>query len=106
EYIKKLQGILKKGTSDEENPLKVVGDFKRINNIINNTRLGDTQTSRAADVPRDLKALIERWEQTDHLKMKDFADFHYAFENIHPFSDGNGRVGRILLFKARCRNYL
>lgn len=106
EYIKKLQGILKKGTSDEENPLKVVGDFKRINNIINNTRLGDTQTSRAADVPRDLKALIERWEQTDHLKMKDFADFHYAFENIHPFSDGNGRVGRILLFKERCRNSL
>lgn len=106
EYIKTLQRILKRGTSDEENPLKVVGDFKRINNIINNVRLGDTQTSKAKDVAHNLSQLINQWEQRGHTEMKDFADFHYNFERIHPFSDGNGRVGRILIFKERCRNGL
>ena len=106
DYIAKLQGILKKGTSDEDNPLKVVGGFKKIDNIIRNDRVGDTGTSTADNVKNDLQKLIDTWESSKHLKMEDYAKFHYQFETIHPFSDGNGRVGRILLFKERCRNRL
>lgn len=106
DYIAKLQGILKKGTSDEDNPLKVVGGFKKIDNIIRNDRVGDTEISTADNVKQDLQKLIDTWESSKHLKMEDYAKFHYQFETIHPFSDGNGRVGRILLFKERCRNRL
>lgn len=106
EYISKLQSILKKGTSDEDNPLKVVGGFKKINNIIRNDRIGDTETSTVDNVKTDLQTLIDDWEGKKHTELNDYAEFHYRFETIHPFSDGNGRVGRILLFKERCRNRL
>lgn len=106
DYIAKLQGILKKGTSDEDNPLKVVGDFKKIDNIIGGTLFGETRTTKAQDVRETMGSLLKRWESKSHSTMKDFAEFHYEFEQVHPFSDGNGRVGRILLFKERCRNGL
>lgn len=101
-YIKKLQGILKKGTSDEVNPGKAVGDFKIRNNVIGHL-LGNTPTSEVGDVANDLQALVDRWEKSNNRSLEDYAKFHYEFETIHPFSDGNGRIGRILLFKERCR---
>lgn len=108
DYIAKLQGILKEGTSDEDNPLKVVGDFKKIDNIIGGTLFDETRTTKTQDVRETMGSgsLLKRWESKSHSTMKDFAEFHYEFEQVHPFSDGNGRVGRILLFKERCRNGL
>lgn len=103
EYIIKLQAILKDGTSDEHNPLKVVGGFKKYNNVIHYA-VHEAQTSNADEVADNLQKLINNWENKEHKSLSDYALFHYQFESIHPFSDGNGRVGRILLFKERCRD--
>ena len=105
-YVKELHAILKRGTSDEGDPFVAVGDFKRIDNEIQGeiTRIA---TASPSDVPKLIDDLLSEYErgdldQGDHLST--MAELHWRFERIHPFSDGNGRVGRAILFKESLRN--
>jgi Fic family protein len=91
--IKEFHRILKSGTSDSRKEWFKVGDYKTRSNVF-----GDQETTAPAKVKEAVAALLDSY----HKKTVDFAalvDFHYRFEKIHPFQDGNGRVGRIILFK-------
>ncbi|EME8127663.1 Fic family protein [Enterococcus faecium] len=98
ESIKQIQGILKKGTSDEENPLKPVGEFKIIENVIG---IGYTEIETASpeNVAQRLEKLIDEYQNNLPITLEKIVDFHVKFERIHPFADGNGRTGRLLMFK-------
>ncbi|MCH1976552.1 Fic family protein [Enterococcus hirae] len=98
ELIKTIQGILKKGTSDEENPLKPVGEFKVIENVIG---IGYTEIETASpeEVAPKLTKLIDDYYNDSPITLEKIIDFHVRFERIHPFADGNGRTGRLLMFK-------
>lgn len=102
DYVKKLQGILKQGTISRKGLQEPIGEFKSHNNIIG--QLQTVNTVPADQVPQRLEHLLDIWNKTPQTDLNSYAAFHYEFERIHPFSDGNGRVGRILLFKERCRN--
>lgn len=103
EYILKLHGILKKGTSDEEDSKNYnVGGFKTRPNIIGVINV--IKTSKPEDVEQDLDALLEDYYHIQNIEVEDVIDFHKRFETIHPLSDGNGRVGRMILFKECLKN--
>jgi len=103
EQIKTIQGILKKGTSDEQNPLKPVGEFKVIDNVVG---IGYTEVETAApyEVSSKLTELIKEYHENTPKTLEKIIDFHVKFERIHPFADGNGRTGRLIMFKE-CLNY-
>jgi Fic family protein len=69
-----------------------VGDYKRIPNEV-----GGEETSRPEDVHKKLKALLSDYYKVKKTTFEDILDFHVQFERIHPFQDGNGRVGRLLI---------
>lgn len=98
-YLKRLHYILKQHTSDEDSPNKEVGDFP---NVIGKG-LGHVATTAPSDVASKMGDLLDWWNNQKNRDLATYADFHAQFEKIHPFSDGNGRIGRILLFKERCR---
>lgn len=75
---------------------KVVPNKIGLINVIN--------TSKPEDVEKDLDILISEYEEMDEITLEDIIDFHYKFELIHPFGDGNGRVGRMIMFKECLRN--
>lgn len=103
-YIKQLQGTLKQGTVDDQLDGQVVGDFKQIPNEIAYETRDSVITASVQETPSAVQHLIDWWEAILTPKLADYAAFHFRFEMIHPFSDGNGRIGRLLLFKELCRH--
>ena len=97
--IKQLHQILKSGTSDSRLEWFAVGEYKRIPNEV-----GGKETTAPEDVPAAVKKLLAEYNRIEEKTFRDIIDFHYRFECIHPFQDGNGRVGRLLLFKE-CLKY-
>lgn len=103
EYILKLHKILKRGTSDEDDIENYnVGGFKTRPNIIGVVNV--IQTSKPEEVENDLDNLLSKYHAIDKVQFEDIIDFHKNFETIHPLSDGNGRVGRMIMFKECLKN--
>ena len=97
--IKELHSILKLGTSDSRKDWFVVGDYKRLPNEV-----GGNETTAPEDVHREMKALLKEYNSKKQKSFEDIIDLHQRFEAIHPFQDGNGRVGRLVMFKECLAN--
>lgn len=95
EIIKRLHRFLKRATSDESDPNFNVGDYKRLPNMIGEM----IYTAAPEEVPAEIKMLLTHYSENSNVREPDIIDFHYQFEKIHPFQDGNGRVGRLIMFK-------
>lgn len=93
-YIKELHYILKNGTSDSRRDWFSVGDYKKLPNEV-----GGMETALPEDVHPRMKSLIDDYNARKNVTLEDIIDFHVQFECIHPFQDGNGRVGRLIMFK-------
>ena len=98
-FIKQLHLVLKSGTSDSRKAWFAVGDYKRLENEV-----GGMATALPKDVSSQIKALLEEYNKSKEKSLDDILDFHVRFERIHPFQDGNGRVGRLIMFKECLRN--
>lgn len=97
--IKSLHKILKNSTSDSKKDWFAVGEHKKLPNTV-----GDILTAQPDEVEKKMKKLIAQYNVKNTKSLDDLLDFHYKFECIHPFQDGNGRIGRLLLFKE-CLKY-
>ena len=102
DMILKMHKMLKRGTSDEDSPLYNVGGFKKVPNIIGLQNV--IETSSPENVRNDLEELLIDYEKLQEVTLKDIIDFHVRFERIHPLSDGNGRIGRLIMFKECLKN--
>lgn len=98
-FIKELHRVLKSGTTDSRKDWFAVGEYKRLPNTV-----GDMQTAKPQEVADKMKELLLEYNAIKQKSFDDLLDFHYRFECIHPFQDGNGRIGRLLLFKD-CLKY-
>ena len=94
EFIKHLHKLLKSGTSDSRKEWFAVGEYKRLPNEV-----GGIETCQPENVHREMKNLLKEYNKCKKHSFEDILDFHVRFEQIHPFQDGNGRVGRLLMFK-------
>ena len=98
-FIKELHRTLKSGTTDARQDWFAVGDYKRLPNTV-----GGLYTAQPEEVAEKIKVLLFEYNAKKEKAFDDLLDFHYKFECIHPFQDGNGRIGRLLLFKD-CLKY-
>lgn len=98
-FIKELHSVLKSGTSDSRKDWFVVGDYKKVPNEV-----GGRETASPEKVHRLMDELIKSYNQSSKKTLEDIIEFHYEFESIHPFQDGNGRVGRLIMFKECLKN--
>lgn len=98
-FIKEIHRILKNGTSDSRKEWFAVGDYKKLPNEV-----GGRDTTLPEDVASEMKKLITSYNSNKEKTFEEILDFHYRFERIHPFQDGNGRIGRLILFKECLRN--
>ena len=92
-HIKQLHLLLKTNTSDSRKPWFAVGDYKRLANEI-----GGEATTMPEEIHKAVKALLSDYYSIKKVEFDDVIDFHVKFERIHPFQDGNGRIGRLLMF--------
>lgn len=93
-FIKQLHFILKSGTTDSQKSWFKVGDYKMLENEV-----GGNETTKPAEVASEIKALLKDYNSKSKITFDDILDFHVRFEAIHPFQDGNGRIGRLIMFK-------
>jgi len=98
-FIKQLHTVLKSGTTDSRQDWFAVGEYKRLPNEV-----GGRDTTAPEKVAAEMKKLLAEYSTIKKKSFDDLLNFHYRFERIHPFQDGNGRVGRLLLFKECLRN--
>ena len=98
-FIKELHLILKNGTSDSRKNWFAVGDYKKLPNEV-----GGMDTALPEEVADRIKDLLTEYNSKKEKTFEDILDFHVKFERIHPFQDGNGRVGRLIMFKE-CLKY-
>lgn len=99
--IKELHRILKAGTTDSTKDWFSVGEYKRLPNEV-----GGRQTALPENVIKEMKALLKTYDPRAKHTFEDIIGFHARFERIHPFQDGNGRVGRLVMFKECLMNYV
>mgnify|MGYP004441493487 FL=1 len=100
--IIEMNKILKRGTSDEDNPRYNVGGFKILPNKIGLINVIDTSSPKEVD--NDMAILLDWYNSLPNVSLEDIIEFHVRFERIHPFGDGNGRVGRMIMFKECLKN--
>ncbi len=93
-FVKQLHLLLKSGTSDSRKDWFAVGEYKRLPNEV-----GGMETCKPEEVHQQMKSLLKKYNASKTHSFEDILDFHVRFESIHPFQDGNGRVGRLLMFK-------
>lgn len=97
--IKHLHFVLKNGTSDSRKSWFIIGDYKKIPNEV-----GGRVTTSPENVEEEIKKLLIWYNSIENKTLENIIEFHYKFEYIHPFQDGNGRVGRLLMFKEFLKN--
>lgn len=97
-FIKELHQILKNGTSDSRKGWFSVGEYKKFPNEV-----GGMDTTAPERVSEEMRELIQMYNKKSEKTLTELIDFHVRFERIHPFQDGNGRVGRLILFKECLR---
>lgn len=98
-FIKQLHLTLKSGTSDARKDWFAIGDYKRLPNEV-----GGRETTEPEEVAGKIRSLLDHYNRGKKKSLEDIIEFHYHFETIHPFQDGNGRVGRLIMFKECLRN--
>ena len=98
-FIKELHRVLKNGTSDSRKAWFAVGAYKKLPNEV-----GGRETAMPEDVAGEMHALLDSYNAEKCRTFEEIIDFHHSFERIHPFQDGNGRVGRLILFRECLRN--
>lgn len=98
DIIKELHRILKQSTKASSLTWFAVGDYKKRDNMV-----GGRETAKPKEVASHMKALLSKYEAKTAITIDDIISFHYAFERIHPFQDGNGRVGRLIALKECLR---
>lgn len=98
-FVKQLHYTLKFGTSDSRKDWFNVGEYKKLPNEV-----GGKETAKPEDTEKKIKELLKDYNQKDEHTLEEIIDFHYQFETIHPFQDGNGRVGRLIMFKECLKN--
>lgn len=99
DIVKRFHLILKANTSDSRLDWFNVGDYKQRPNMI-----GDSKTTPPSKVEKEIQKLLFDYRQKENASFEDIVEFHYHFEKIHPFQDGNGRVGRLIMFKECLKN--
>lgn len=97
--IKQLHGLLKNATSEASLSWFAVGDYKRLPNEV-----GGIETTPPEEVGKAIQELLKDYKAIPKIQLEDLLDFHHRFERIHPFQDGNGRIGRLILFKECLRH--